>query len=342
MAKDRLERFKKHKYSTPLPFDILAHPQSPATTATAQSSQKSSLDGVNGRSSDNSSSSVRSQASTNPTSTSDYSAASTDRPRSTPTAKHVPLHQLVDFRATHARQSKSQNSREPFPVRHQPPPEPLAIRRPPPADAHIQNLKPLPSEQQVVREGVPHLMTRESSVMVESVDGVPLTTTLNSHTNPGNHPTLPEFEAEEIREIETPTEADDRRLEAEFERYRRHYARPPPAVWHGQPHDDTAPQRMGGRRRGHETEEALWTKDGWRTRTRQISPRPANKGADHTFVDGYSNVNGVGTVQGKGKEDGSWPIRSTSLRRGSLERRAPSFRSDKSAAPLPTVTQRTR
>ena len=177
--------------------------------------------------------------------------------------------------------------------------------------------------------------------MVETVDGVPMTTTLNSHSNPGNHPTLPEFEAEEIREIEAPTEADDLHLDAEFERYRRHYARPPPAIWHGQQHEDAAAQRMGGKRRGPEMEEALWTKDGWKTRMRQISPRPANKGADHTFVDGYSNVNGVGTVQGKGKEDGS-RARSTSFGRGSLERRPLSFRSDRSAAPAPSVPMRTR
>ncbi len=327
IAKQRAERFKKHKYSTPLPFDVLANPPPPApveTTRKSTSTGASGLGRAKGHYSDNSSSSDRSNASTDPTSTSDYSPATTGRERQPVAPKHVPLDQLVDFRVSHARQSKSRGRREPLLDRQQ-----LPLEAPP----RDQKQQPL---QRIVRDGVPHLMTRESSVMVESVEGVPLTTTLNSHANPGNHPTLPEFEAEEIREIDLPTAADDLRLEAEFERYRRHYARPPPAIWHGPQYEDTAAQRMSGRRQAPETEEALWTKDGWKTRTRQISPRPANRGADHVFVDGYSDGTAALTVKGQEEED--WKrIRASSLRRGILERRAPSFRSEKSAAPAPSI-----
>ena len=292
VAEQRAERLKNHKYTTPLPFDAVADSRRPASTAVAQKTtlnHTADQPNVNIHRSDNSSSSNPSQASTDPTSYLESSRGSTDAQQPVRTPKHVPLYQLIDFRVSRSRQPTSQDARPP----------PSDDRQLGPQHGRVPVGKQH-ATQRIVRDGVPHLMTRDSTVLVESVDGVALTSTWKPQANPENGFNIPETEAEEIRGIESPTETDDLNLQSEFEHYQRHYARPPPSVWHGPQNDEPETYRIGGRRRAREPEGALWTKRGWEQRTRQISPRPVNRGIDHTFVDGYSNAT---PVTGRDKED---------------------------------------
>ena len=113
----------------------------------------------------------------------------------------------------------------------------------------------------VTRDGVPHLMREKSGVLIEQVDGVVLNTTANDHENENNGRTIPEIEADDIREI-PPERAGQQHSNLESIRARDHTAVSPPPIGHGQTFHHP----------------------------RQITPRPAQKPQTHVFVDRWASL----------------------------------------------------
>ena len=273
IVKERAERMKNHKYMTPLPFDKPTATQSSVPVATAYrtppSSNSSNYSHGDAHYSNDSSSSDASQSWRGPAPRIDAHRGFTDTQRHTNGPKHVPLHKIIDFRASRSRQQDSQSGRGRPSVEAQH--ESKAG-----GDEPKQNHSP----EHVVRDGVPHTMTRHSTVMVESVEGVPLTASFK----PNPIHTIPEIETE-MQRAERLTEMDDMRLEAEFEQYQRRFARDSPKVTMpdlGQ--EEVVSARLAGRGRVREVESALWTKKGWEKRMKQETPKVVNRRAAPTYV----------------------------------------------------------
>jgi hypothetical protein len=323
IARKRAERAKDHRYTTPLPFDTLASRPGPVSIV----SERRAPAIVNSYDSDvhrhlgaNGGSSSPSQNLSERKMPSGESSANTQR--HTSASKHIPLHTLIDFRASHSRQPGIRTSEDVS--------RSAAYQRPRPQhQGH-----PEPPTERITHDGVPHLMTRDSTVMVESVDGVPLTATWNSSSNPGNALTIPEMEAEVIRTIERPTEADDLNLDAEFQHYQRLYARSSPTVWGGGRHGGRdAPMRIG--QAGEDgSEQALWTKLAWEKRTKQTSSRPAHRAAEQISVDKYSTAAPTTEHVNHGGQREQW---TSPYHPRSLHHPTASSYSETSAAPAPVI-----
>ena len=113
----------------------------------------------------------------------------------------------------------------------------------------------------VTRDGVGHLMREKSGVLIEQVDGVVLNTTANDHENTNNGRTIPEIEADDIRQI-PPERAGQEHSNLEAIRARDHTA--------------ASPSPIGDSQTFH--------------RPRQITPRPAQKPQTHVFVDRWASL----------------------------------------------------
>lgn len=272
IAKQRAQRTKAHRYGTPLPFDGLA-----ISKPRAQDTSRKFQHQLDKSDSQNSSTSSRPSQASADTSSTEPSSTSAETRIPDPRSKHVPLHKIIEFRVSHARNPSALATE----VKHA---APTSLRGP---ELGVD-------EQRIVRDGVPHFMTRQSSVMVEAVEGVPLTSTWHSHANIQNDMTIPETEAEMIRTISLSSEDNDLSLDAEYEAYKKHYARPPPVIWHGNHGNghsatDSFARNAQLQSRSRPLTKALQSSS--RTDTRQISPRPFNRGTEHAFIDPYSYSN---------------------------------------------------
>jgi hypothetical protein len=293
IANQRAERAKAHRYSTPLPFDSLAK------GVNRDDARESIITTLyrpidNGSYNSSSSASKPSRASGETTWT-DPSTMSTDTEPEPEVvrAKHIPMHKIIDFRVAHSYKipTRGSSARPQQPAPSQPKPQ-----------------------QRIIRDGVPHLMTRKSDTLVENVEGIPFASNFHSHKNAHNEMSIPEEEAEIIRSIDSPANDEELSLEAEYDAYRKHHARPPPPIWHG----------------NHSQENVRAAN--LPSRPRQISPRPFNRGAEHKFVDGYSNHPSQTKHQNPSDQKKSrWRQHGFRWRSSSAER------AENSAAPAPNV-----
>jgi hypothetical protein len=255
IANQRAERTKAHRYSTPLPFDSLAKTANHhADLPFGNPARYLPIDHVDQNSSSSPSKPSRASGETNSTEPSTMSD-DTEPELEVMRAKHIPMHKIIDFRVAHSYKIPKRGS---------------SARTQQQLPSHPKDHSHVAPKQRVIRDGVPHLMERRSDVLVENVEGVPLTSNFYPQTNAQNDMTIPETEAEIIRSIDLPNE-EELSLEAEYDTYRKHHARAPPPIWHG----------------NHSVENVAAMNLPYRPR--QISPRPFSRGTEHTFVDGYSN-----------------------------------------------------
>ena len=193
--------------------------------------------------------------------------------------------------------------------------------------------------QAQIRDGVPHLMTRESDVLVETVEGVSLTTDHDTSSSQEGSVPIPEIEARDVQNIEPPAGHYLNSLEAEFEHYNRQYSRSLPPASHASQNEGGELHSAPARPNKQDKENPFWTKKGWKERTKQLLAGPLYQPDDEPSVDGHWDPVAVGQQP---REDvmGHWTADDESKSRESIRVRSRSLHSEDSAAPAPCVPLR--
>jgi hypothetical protein len=311
ITKQRAERTRTRKFTTPLPFDHFdsdRYAKSPPSIQSSQSPRPSDpLSGIkDSRQYDNSN--FESSYIPKDSSASRGSSINLGRqPESRP--KHVPLYTLIDFRQSHSRHATSRNGR-------------------PSEEVDWSNSQNHSRQASVNDQRVEHPdMNSSNSRPTTSLRRVPI-----SHPFTDEQYT-PQTRGKPTKPPELSSELENLSLDAEFEEYQRRHTRPSYGlVYLTNPEDDKSD--LDGVNPQQTT--APWTKQGWEMRARQSSSSPKRTPVESLFVNRDSDSIEA-TLESLRPGSRAW---NTSRPRNVSESRTPSVRSAASAAPAPVIPLR--